>query len=175
VSSSKNADPLSLLLRERNLAEKKSHGLNSVSLAEGVVHSKDAFKSEIDDHDNNRLDDGGWDDEAAARRAAGEALNAWRSNSWSPSPGSDVCMAEDEVGKLVGQKEAKAIGNILVKDRKGKQRAKEHAQEKVVGMCFWIDCFDVEGRTDLSNRNLVMESDCVVASLLQDAVARKGP
>jgi hypothetical protein len=85
----------------------------------------------------------------------------------------DGVLDEELRAKLLGDERGKVVGEILVKDKEGKEKEKIVKHEKVAGVKLWFD-----GGLDNSEREWAVPfefaGECKALELLKDAVQRGG-
>jgi hypothetical protein len=156
-----NLDPVAKLLKEKEENEKKAATLKLTTLALSSGAEND------------------WTNEQAALKAV----------SLAPDPNYDLDLDVDEDGnmkgteeglldedaraKLLGSKRGKVVGDILVKDKEGKEKERNGMVEKGAGVELWIDRH-VDGSVDILEVPLEVTNGCRVLEFLKCAIQRGG-
>jgi hypothetical protein len=161
----KKDNPLAALLRDKRLAEKRSRGYNSVSRAEDAINARMCEVDTEDDANSCEMDER-WDDGSSAERSFTKRIRERSSD----NPACSAVIGEEEVGRLVGKKQAKAIGDILFKDRKGKQMGGERDNERNLGVPLWEEGACADNKGEIQDWDIDLGDRCVIVNALQDAV-----
>lgn len=166
----KAANPLDLLLKEKQKANKCGKGDDAYRLAQEAVAGKGRLLSEMESEEE--LDD--WTNEVAARnaiRARGAQLSSPNSDGYD---GDDVTLNEEDQRRLLGDKRGGAIMGILQSDREKKAISEE--QEVLRGVPLWIEADDFFAPMECSAAvPLLSDVDGhPILRVLRDAVERGG-
>ncbi|KAF7376222.1 VWFA domain-containing protein [Mycena sanguinolenta] len=126
----KAADPLAALLKEKKLADQRGKGSAAFRQAEDALRAGSPLSDESDNDDEED-----WTNEAAAIK---DHSRGWGSTS-SPGPGTsdseDVSLNDEDQYRLLGEKQGKAVVQILDSDRE--KRAAAKGKQKVLGVPLW--------------------------------------
>ncbi|KAF8210364.1 hypothetical protein K438DRAFT_2011771 [Mycena galopus ATCC 62051] len=118
--------PLGALLREKQLADKRGKGFAALRRAEDAMRLGSPLSDESDDELND------WTNEAAGH---GQGWGSTSSHGPGTSESEEVSLDEEDQCRLLGEKQGKAVGRILDKDRE--KRKADKGKQKVLGVLLW--------------------------------------
>ncbi|OSX66353.1 hypothetical protein POSPLADRAFT_1053004 [Postia placenta MAD-698-R-SB12] len=138
--TSRKANPLDALLKEKALADKRGKGMDALRAAEVISSSSRARKNLRDELNNEDADaDSAWGDEAAAMCVvhAGAASSAALAIDEEDESEVEDALQEEDCEKILGEKDGKAVGKILAKDRGSRETKRHGREERPLGVPLW--------------------------------------